>query len=195
MGPGGSRERKRALRASVRAERDALPSEDRARASEEIVRALLSLPQVVNARSVMAFSSFGSEVDTSSLLEHLSSDDVRVILPRVEGSAIAAVAYDPGDPVRRAAFGGLEPSDGEIVPPEEIDVVIVPGLAFDRSGHRVGYGGGFYDRFVLSLRPDAVTIGVAFSQQIVDAVPHGSKDRPVDLIVTEHEIIHTTDPT
>ncbi len=143
----------------------------------------------------MAYTSFGSEVDTSGLLQHLSSDDVRIILPRVEGSAMAAVAYHDGDPVRRAAYGALEPSDGEIVPPEEIDVVVVPGLAFDRVGHRVGYGGGFYDRFLRHLRPDAVTIGVAFSKQIVDAVPHGRKDRPVDVVVTEHEIIHPTDPT
>ncbi len=143
----------------------------------------------------MDYSSFGSEVDTWALLEHLSNHDVRVILPRVEGPVIAAIAYRPGDPVRPAPFGALEPSDGEIVPPEEIDVVIVPGLAFDRAGHRLGYGGGFYDRFLGRLRPDAVTIGVAFSDQIVDEAPHGPKDRSVDIVVTEHGIIHPAEPT
>jgi 5-formyltetrahydrofolate cyclo-ligase len=65
-------------------------------------------------------------------------------------------------------------------------VVIVPGLAFDRSGHRVGYGRGFYDRFLATLRPDALTVGICFSVQLVDEVPHGQGDRPVDLVMTEH---------
>jgi len=75
--------------------------------------------------------------------------------------------------------------DSGIASPEDIDVAVVPGLAFDRRGHRVGYGGGFYDRFLGRLRPDALTVGICFSVQLVDEVPHGRGDRPVDLVVTE----------
>ena len=153
--------------------------------SDEVARKVLALPAVVDARTVMAFSSFGSEVDTGPIIERLERDGRRVALPRMEGRIIVAVAYRSGDPVKPSSYGALEPAGGEKVAPQEIDVVIVPGLAFDRSGHRVGYGRGFYDRFLGALRPDALTVGICFSVQLVDEVPHGRGDRPVDVVVTE----------
>lgn len=154
--------------------------------SGEVARNVLALPAVVDATTVMAFSSFGSEVDTAPIIERLERDGRRVALPRVEGLNIVAVAYRPGDQVKPSSFGAPEPASGEKVAPGEIDVVIVPGLAFDRAGHRVGYGRGFYDRFLATLRPDALTVGICFFVQLVDEVPHGRGDRPVDLVVTEH---------
>jgi 5-formyltetrahydrofolate cyclo-ligase len=177
---------KRALRRQARALRDGLSSGERERMSEEVAGNVLALPAVADATTVMAFSSFGSEVDTGPILERLERDGRRVALPRVEGRHIVAVAYHSGDRVRPTSFGATEPAGGEEVTPEEIDVVIVPGLAFDRSGHRVGYGRGFYDRFLTALRPDALTIGICFSVQLVDEVPHGRGDRPVDLVMTEN---------
>ena len=88
------------------------------------------------------------------------------------------------DPVSAAAFGALEPRDGAAIPPEELDVVIAPGLAFDQTGHRIGYGGGFYDRF-LRRAPRALRVGICFEVQLVDAVPAGVRDEIVDAIVTE----------
>ncbi|HEX9375353.1 MAG TPA: 5-formyltetrahydrofolate cyclo-ligase [Actinomycetota bacterium] len=178
--------RKRALRREARALRDGLSPGERERMSDEVTRNVLALPAVENATTVVAFSSFGSEVDTRPIIERLERDGRRVALPRVEGRIIVAVAYRSGDVVKPSSFGALEPAGGEKVAPEEIDVVIVPGLAFDRSGHRVGYGRGFYDRFLGALRPDALTVGICFSLQLVDEVPHGRGDRPVDLVVTEH---------
>jgi 5-formyltetrahydrofolate cyclo-ligase len=177
--------RKRALRREVRARRDALPPEERERLGQAVARNLLALPQVRRASTVMAFSSFGSEVDTGPIIEQLARDRRRVVLPRVEGRTIVPVGYRSGDPVKPLSFGAVEPAGGDPVRPEEIDVVVVPGLAFDRRGHRVGYGGGFYDRFLGRLRPDALTVGICFSFQVVDEVPHGRGDRPVDLVVTE----------
>jgi len=177
--------RKRALRREVRARRDALPPEERERLGQAVARNLLTLPEVRQASTVMAFSSFGSEVDTRPIIEQLARDGRRVVLPRVEGRTIVPVGYRSGDPVKPSSFGALEPAGGDPVRPEEIDVVIVPGLAFDRRGHRVGYGGGFYDRFLGRLRPDALTVGICFSVQVVDEVPNGRGDRPVDLVVTE----------
>lgn len=153
--------------------------------SEEVAGNVLALPAVADATTIMAFFSFGSEVDTGPIIEWLERDGRRVALPRVEGRDIVAVAYRSGDRVRVTSFGATEPAGGEKVAPEEIDVVIVPGLAFDRSGHRVGYGRGFYDRFLAALRPDALTIGICFSVQLVNEVPHGRGDRPVDLVMTE----------
>jgi 5-formyltetrahydrofolate cyclo-ligase len=176
---------KRALRREARARRDGLSPTERARMSDEVARKVLALPAVVDARTVMAFSSFGSEVDTGPIIERLERDGRRVALPLTEGRIIVAVAYRSGDQVKPSSFGALEPAGGEKVAPEQIDVVVVPGLAFDRSGHRVGYGRGFYDRFLGALRPDALTVGICFSVQLVDEVPHGRGDRAVDLVVTE----------
>jgi 5-formyltetrahydrofolate cyclo-ligase len=83
----------------------------------------------------------------------------------------------------------MEPSGGEVVAPDGVDVVVVPGVAFDRAGRRVGYGGGFYDRFLPRTRPGALAVAVAFALQVVDAVPHGGGDRGVQVIVTEDEVI------
>jgi 5-formyltetrahydrofolate cyclo-ligase len=177
---------KRALRREARARRDGLSPEERERMSDEVAENVVALPAVANATTVMAFSSFGSEVDTGPIIERLERDGRRVSLPRVEGRDIVAVAYRSGDPVIPTSFGAREPAGGEKVAPEEIDVVLVPGLAFDRSGHRVGYGRGFYDRFLPAVRRDALTVGICFSVQLVDEVPQGRSDRPVDLVVTEH---------
>jgi len=157
--------------------------------SGELARNVLALPAIEEATTVMAFTSFGSEVDTGPIIDGLEGGGRRVVLPRVEGPVIVPVSYRSGDLVMPSSFGALEPADGEPVVPEEIDVVIVPGLAFDRSGHRVGYGRGYYDRFMGLLRPDALSAGVCFSVQLVEEVPHGRGDRPVDLVVrTLHDV-------
>jgi 5-formyltetrahydrofolate cyclo-ligase len=110
-------------------------------------------------------------------------------MPRIVGGELEPRAYRPGDPVTETTFGAKEPVDGEGLEPAEIDVIVIPGLAFDRGGYRVGYGGGYYDRFLRETRPDAVRMALCFALQVVDRVPVGSFDLPVDLIVTEHETI------
>jgi len=133
----------------------------------------------------MLFSSFGSEVDTAPIIERLDEERRRVVLPRTEGREMLSVTYRPGDAASVAPFGAMEPAGGAIVEPEEIDAVIVPGLAFDRAGYRVGYGGGFFDRFLAKARADALRIGICFALQVVDEVPRGATDLPVDVIVTD----------
>ncbi len=181
--------RKKALRREVRARRDAITPEERAAKSAAIAERTVQLPEIGGARTILAFSSFGSEVDTAPLIELLVSGGRRVALPRVAGRDVEVVAYRPGDPTQPAPFGAMEPVGGLVVPPEEVDVMITPGLAFDRHGNRAGYGGGFYDRLFRRARPDVVKVAVAFSIQLVDDVPAGPADRLVDLIVTEGEVV------
>jgi 5-formyltetrahydrofolate cyclo-ligase len=183
------KEHKRALRREIVERRDALPAERRRAASRRIADRVLGLPDVVGAGTVMAFWSFGSEVQTAELLERLHRAGKRVALPRVEEGEVVAVAYAPGGPVTAAHFGAMEPLGADVVPPEDVDVVLVPGVAFDRRGARVGYGGGFYDRFLPRRRPGVPAIAIAFSVQLVDEVPEGGMDRRVDAIVTENELI------
>lgn len=187
--PDALAERKRDIRRSVLHERDAVLEEDRRARSAAITERIMALPELVSTRTVMAFWSFGSEVDTSGLIEALHAAGKRVVLPRVDGREVAAVAYVPGDPTAATSFGAMEPTSAEIVRPTEIDVVIAPGVAFDRNGGRVGYGGGFYDRFLRTVRADTPVIGLAFAVQLVDDVPRGEHDRLVDVVVTEEELI------
>jgi 5-formyltetrahydrofolate cyclo-ligase len=187
--PDALAERKRDIRRSVLHERDALPEEDRRAWSAAITERLITLPELRFTRTVMAFWSFGSEVDTSWLIEALHAAGKRVALPRVDGREVAAVVYVPGDPITATSFGAMEPTSAEIVRPTEIDVVIAPGVAFDRNGGRIGYGGGFYDRFLRTVRADTPVIAPAFAMQLVDEIPRGEHDRPVDVVVTENELI------
>jgi 5-formyltetrahydrofolate cyclo-ligase len=184
------KQRKRAIRREVISRRDALPAEARADASARIAATVMELPEVRDARTVMVFWSFGSEVDTAPLIERLFAADRRVVLPRVEDEDVVAVVYLAGDEVAAAAFGAMQPTGATVVEPSEVDLVIVPGVAFDRQGRRVGYGGGYYDRFLPRTRADVPAIAIAFSQQVVDGtLPAASFDRRVDAIVTEDGIV------
>jgi 5-formyltetrahydrofolate cyclo-ligase len=180
---------KRALRREVLGRRDALGEAERAERSRMIAERVLGLPEIRRARTVMAFWSFGSEVETAWLVARLHAAGVRVVLPRIEGADVVAVAYEPGDAVEGTGFGAMEPSEGAAVEPEDVDAVIAPGVAFDRMGGRVGYGGGFYDRFLPRMRPGVPAIAIAFELQLVDEVPGGGFDRRVDVLVTEDEVI------
>jgi 5-formyltetrahydrofolate cyclo-ligase len=142
----------------------------------------------------MGFWSFGSEVSTPPLLEALHARGIRVCLPRIEGERdLEAVVYEPGDPLTATSFGAREPADGTILAPDALDLVITPGVAFDRSGGRIGYGGGFYDRFLRRTRHGVSRIALAFDVQVLPhELPAASFDLGVDAIVTETETIRCT---
>ena len=181
---------KRDLRRRVIAARDAQTSAEREAGSLSVAERVLTLPEVVRARTILAFSSFGSELSTAPLIEALDSRGVTVALPVIVEGALEARTYRPGEPTTVTHFGAREPAGGRRLDPQEIDVVITPGVAFDRAGRRVGYGGGFYDRFLPLTRPDAVRVGVCFPVQLLeDDLPAGAFDLPVDVIVTPAEVV------
>jgi 5-formyltetrahydrofolate cyclo-ligase len=180
---------KRALRRDILVVRDSLPPDDRRSRSEAIVARFLALPEVAGAETVMAFWSFGSEVETAPLVGSLVAQGGTTALPRIEGSEVVPVTYRPGDVVRRTSFGAYEPLGGRVLDPAELDLVVMPGVGFDHAGRRVGYGGGFYDRLLPRLRPGVPAIALAFSFQLVAEVPSGGMDRRVDAIVTEGEVV------
>ena len=134
---------KRALRRAVLAERDALSGTERAARSEAIVDRLLGLEEATGAGAVLAFWSFGSEVETAPLLDRLRSRGTTVALPRTRDGDIVPIVWTPGSPMTETSFGSREPTDGRVLQARELDLVVVPGGAFDRWCHRVGYGGGF----------------------------------------------------
>lgn len=181
---------KRAMRIEMRRKRVALT--DRSERSASLWAAVMQLcdhaasrpaAQRSTALAVLAFNGVGSEPDTTGLLELLNAEGYSVVLPRVEGDHIVAVAYRPGDPLIPGAYSIPEPT-GPAVDPAIIDVVLVPGLAFTRDGRRLGQGGGYYDRFLLLVRAECITCGVGFSEQVVDDLPCEPHDRRLSALVT-----------
>jgi 5-formyltetrahydrofolate cyclo-ligase len=183
--------RKAELRTRILELRRRLPVERRAEMGEAIERRVLRLPDVRAARTFLLYASFGSEVPTGGMAERLLAEGRRVLLPFLQGDRIRAAELRPGETLTASSYGPGEPTRRVPVDPSEADVVIVPGIAFDTHGFRLGRGGGHYDRFLADHRaPDPsrrtpVRIGLAFSLQVVEDVPHGPDDEPVDIVVTE----------
>jgi 5-formyltetrahydrofolate cyclo-ligase len=181
---------KREVRGGIRAARDAIPPSERAELGARAVGYLLEMPEVTAAGTIMAFWSFGSEVPTEPLVQALHDRGAALVLPRIAEDGLVPLAYAPGDPTTATAFGAREPILGaRRVNPASIDVVVTPGLAFDRRGGRVGYGGGFYDRFFRVEAPQAFRVGLAFEMQLLDDVlPAGHGDLRVHAVVTEEGV-------
>lgn len=135
---------------------------------------------------VAGFLSMAGEINTMPLLRALHQRGHRIVLPETPplGSPLIFRAWAPGDPLEKEKFGTLRPTGPELAP----DVILVPLLAFDRAGHRLGYGGGYYDR-TLPLFPRATLLGIAFAAQEMDFVPTGAYDTPLPAVATEHGII------
>jgi 5-formyltetrahydrofolate cyclo-ligase len=183
------REAKAELRRRMRLARDAIPADDRARMAEIVAERLLALPEATSARRVLLFYSFGSEVATGGMAARIRAVGKRLLLPYVGADGMEAAEVRMGDELIRAPYGAREPARRVPVDPTEVDLVVTPGLAFDPRGHRLGYGGGFYDRYLGRLRPEAVRVGIGFDVQVVDEVPAGPGDQRVDLVVTEAGVL------
>ncbi len=175
------------MRAKVRALRDAIPVTERARASSEILAHLLEHVGPRPPKRLSLFAAIGAEVDVGAIEDPLLELGCEVFYPRVEGERIA---------FRRARRGDLHPGTWQIPEPPEsapeatvIDLMIVPGVAFDRECRRLGNGKGFYDRAIAEVQPGR-TVAVCFHAQIVDAVPVGEHDRVLDAVITERGVLH-----
>jgi 5-formyltetrahydrofolate cyclo-ligase len=180
---------KREIRKKVLAIRNGMkPGEIEAK-SGDIVRRLTALQDLRESSTLMVFLSFGSEVRTDGLLRWGWEAGKRMVVPlcRPEDRGLTPCLLGSFAELEIGRYGIREPKGEMIrpVPREEIDAILVPAVAFDRRGHRVGYGGGYYDRFLPEV-PRAVRIGAAYSCQIVAMVPEDPHDLPVDRIVTEN---------
>jgi 5-formyltetrahydrofolate cyclo-ligase len=181
---------KREVRRRVLALRDATDPAERDRAAMRVTQRVLALPEVIAATTALAFWSFGSELPMLPLIEALLERGIVVGLPVITEAEMAAHTWRPGDPTTEAAFGAREPAAGAYVDPRSIDVILTPAVAVDRTGRRVGYGGGYYDRFLPRTREDAARVAVVLAEQLVDEdLPAGSFDLPVHVIVTPDEVI------
>ncbi|GKS57738.1 5-formyltetrahydrofolate cyclo-ligase [Nitrospira sp.] len=186
---------KAALRAQIRATLGAMEPVARDQASAAVFRRASALPEFTNATSLMAFLSLPDEIDTRNLLMAAFSAGKRVAAPCADWDARAmrAVEMRSIDDVRETGPHGIrEPANGwqgGVIPRERLELILVPGLAFDERGARLGRAAGFYDRFLAQPGLGATRMALAFDCQIVERVPTEPHDQGVDLIVTESRVI------
>ncbi|MBA01168.1 MAG: 5-formyltetrahydrofolate cyclo-ligase [Chloroflexi bacterium] len=178
--------RKKALRV-----RNAISKIDQKKYSEKILKLLLSMPVLQSSSSIHTYVSKDSEVMTHQLIYTLLERNINVICPRIQKhNELGHSTISSFNDFKKNKLGILEPK--EELPSfsiNDLDVIIVPGLAFTRTGNRIGYGGGFYDRFL--IKTNAISIGLAFDKQVINKLPHNKDDSILDYIVTEKEIIKT----
>jgi 5-formyltetrahydrofolate cyclo-ligase len=182
------------MRAEVLAAREGLDARWRAQASAAITEALLRLPALAGVRTLLSYASFGTEFDTRAFNEHVLASGRSLLLPRVDRTvkrlrlyAVASLTDDlvPG------VWGIREPDPARCreASIDEADFVLVPGVAFDAIGGRLGYGGGFYDRLLAGAKPGLPKVVAAYSTQVVPSVPVDDHDCRITTLVTEIETI------
>src|SRR5215510_12069204 len=179
------------LRRHLLVQRAALTPADIEQKSAVIAAYACSLLAFCVSPTVMVYMALPQEVQTTQIIAQARVWQKRVAVPVVQGNSLAAVEL-PEDPaqLRRGRFGILEPSGIQVgIPPEEIGYIIVPGIAFDHCGGRLGFGKGYYDRFLSRLPATTYRCGLAFSIQIVPCVPQTSHDVCMHGIVTEQGFI------
>jgi 5-formyltetrahydrofolate cyclo-ligase len=177
---------KSALRTQAKARRAEAASVHGAAAGQALASHGLGFCHPASGATVSGFSAIGDEIDPQPLMLRLRADGNRLSLPCMQGKEKPLVfrAWSPGDEMAPAVWGIAEPLPSRAV--VQPDIVLVPLLAFDRAGYRLGYGGGFYDRSLAELRAakSIVAVGIAYDEQILDAIPHLDYDQPLDWVLT-----------
>ena len=176
------------LKQQILEKRSLLSKEDIGKKSALIKNSLFNLEQYKNSKAIMFFASIGNEVNTHDMIRQALKNKT-VIVPKVFHHGIepsVIISFD--NLIAAGKFKIPEPIEAMKIAYKNIEMVLVPGIAFDKEGHRVGYGFGYYDRFLHHV-PRAVKVGLAFDFQIVDKVPKEPHDLPVEIIVTEDRVI------
>lgn len=172
---------KQQLRAAIRQQKKALTPEAIFEKSRHLCALVLKTEVYRQCRSVYGYLPFNQEIDLLPLLRQAMADGKQVALPRCIGKEMQFILMEDLSRIQQSSFGAPEPVDQEPVARDESALVIVPGLVFDRRGYRIGYGGGYYDRF-LAAEPHHPTISLCYDFQLTDRLLPEPHDIPVDAI-------------
>jgi 5-formyltetrahydrofolate cyclo-ligase len=154
--------------------------------SKRIQEFVIESKEFKSAKVVGAYYAFGSEVKTDLILEKAKVLGKKVALPSVEGESLTFYELSSGKYLVKGRFGIMEPLP--YGPVERMDLLVVPGIAFDKKGYRLGYGKGYYDKFL--AEKSLFSIGLAYSFQLLESLPRGKYDRRLDAIATEERIYY-----
>jgi 5-formyltetrahydrofolate cyclo-ligase len=175
------------LRAQAKRARAGLSASERELAAEQVAVAGAALVTAQGGKVIAGYYPIRDELDSRPLLESLSSQGLSLALPATPPAPgpLSFLEWLPGDPLEEGRFGVMTPPASS--PAMDPDIILVPLLAFDAAGHRLGYGAGYYDRTLAALRGryQVTAIGLAFAEQEMAALPHGPSDQRLDWVVTQ----------
>ncbi len=186
---------KKQMRETVLARRDAMAPALRTTASHAIIEKICALPNYQEANVVLIYMGFGSEIETQTLFERILADAKMTVLPRVDRASQSLILHvvSTVSELVTSKWGIREPhTDAPSMPINAIEFMLMPGVAFDRSGNRLGYGRGYYDKLLSDASPALARVAAGFSCQLVEAVPVGPNDQKIDILITENEKIKLT---
>ena len=178
---------KEEIRRELKLRRCSLKKEEKQRYDSELRKNIAGVVEFKSAGSILFFFPVKGEPDISPLIQQCLEEGREVLLPAVDGEELIPKRVESLGDLKKGKFGIPEPMDGELVDPSSIELILVPGLAFDRECFRLGWGKGYYDR--LLKRAGGFSIGVAYSFQVLNRLPRDSWDIPVKAVVTEKELI------
>lgn len=179
---------KKILRATYKDKRDSLTDVERRTLSAEIAQHLFEGDLWNGAKSLTCFVSFANEVETLPIIQKAIDDGKRLFVPKVDKEKDILVFYQLTDPktgLSVGTYGIPEPVSTIAADPSEPVLHLIPGLIFDRHGHRIGYGKGYYDAYLKKTSPYALKVALAFGFQLIEAIPHTKDDVMMDAIITE----------
>lgn len=175
---------KKELRREILAQRKTLIEQEVSEKSRRICERVRKTVIYEKATDICIYMPIRNEVDVTLLVEPALADGKRIWIPRVVGEVMEFNEYDEAALERSESFGILESTSEVYLEPDENTLIIMPGAVFDRAGNRIGYGGGFYDRY-LQKHPECRTVAVCYDLQVVDHIPAESHDIRPEMIVTE----------
>jgi len=176
---------KKALRREIGAKKRALSAAEIESRSAILAEKLFSTVQYRDCKSLYAYLSFNQEVRTNPIIQRAWADGKRVAVPKVVGDEMVFIWIDSFEGLApQGAFHIMEPIEDGPVAEDETALILMPGLAFDPQGHRVGYGGGYYDRF-LEKEPDHLLVALCYDFQLYDRLEVEAHDVPVDVVITD----------
>lgn len=172
--------------------RNSMDSNEVIEKSKTIIDKLTSTKHFIKSKVVFVYLSFNNEVDTVSLIQEMLTLGKRVVVPYTDvvNTQIIPIEIKSLDGLKKCSFGYLEPLIDEkmIVDSKDFDLVVVPGVVFDKNLNRIGFGKGYYDRILINLNHEAKKIAIAYDFQVLDEIPAEKHDVKVDIIITEKQI-------
>lgn len=181
---------KNEIRRRVLETRRMMTPEEVALKSQKIQRKLFSSTYYRSSRTIMIYVDFQNEVETRSIINRALEEGKIIAVPLTGPNfSLMSVKIESLDDLEAGTKGILEPKKINIVENKKLDLVIVPGVTFDRNGNRLGYGLAYYDRFLKQLSPSTMIVALAYGFQVVQALPFEAHDQKMNLIITEDETI------
>lgn len=167
-----------------------IPREKSLKKSEKIANNLFSLSEYKNAENIMVYFSANGEVLTDEIIERAKKDGKRLFAPVVcDNFEMEAVEFKDNGDLSVGSYNITEPKGDKKISPEGLDLIIVPGVVFGKNMHRLGYGRGYYDRFLKKIGKNTIKAGISFSENIILNVTPGEFDVPLDMIICEECIL------